>query len=144
MCLEQGFSNVSRVRSKLLLWLCHVSERTPPPSNRSTFCCLHSIFVMFINAMNYQKPIDRIRASIRKRWQIYRHRLVTVIFASELTVIIRLCCTRQSRAPNIDRTKHLASTLTVQTGELGQTHTRTDGQTLPSTLSPRFAVDKNT
>ncbi len=37
---------------------------------------------------------------------------------------IALCCTRQSRAN-------------------GQTDKRTDGRTLPSTLSPSFAVDKN-
>ena len=37
--------------------------------------------------------------------------------------------------------------MTLQAGEVGQTHKRTDGQTdrrtLPSALSPRFVVDKN-
>ncbi len=32
---------------------------------------------------------------------------------------------------------------TVEAGELGQTHKRTDRRTLPSTLSPRFAIDNN-
>ncbi len=76
--------------------------------------------------------------------------------------LISLCCTRQSRAPNIDRcaleiwprpltlTNDLDPTFdldlkgqTVQTGECtqtnGQTNGRTDRRTLPSTLSPCFA-----
>ncbi len=124
-----------------------------------------------------------------------------VFFASNLTVIICLCCTRQSRAPSIDRcaqtfdldidlwhwplhlkqgksdvkTQFLAfdldlwpTTLTYNpslakvkvdpnTKNQGQrsngsavraltnkhTNGLTDGRTLPSALSPCFAVDKN-
>ncbi len=40
-------------------------------------------------------------------------RLVMVIFASNLTVIIHLCCTRQSRAPSIDRCAQTFGRLTL-------------------------------
>ncbi len=46
-------------------------------------------------------------------------------------VFVARCCTRQSRAPKPFK----------QESSDKQTHGRTDGRTLPSTLSPCFAVD---
>ncbi len=60
-----------------------------------------------------------------------------------LWFLYALCCTQQSRAPNIDRCA-LESWARTNTQTNGQTDGRTDGRTLPILLSPRFAVDNDT
>ncbi len=107
----------------------------------------------------FAKPIDRIREISRTRPTFtdilhYILRLVIVFFASNLTIIIRVCCTRQSRAPDIDRcapniwpwpatfdlenkqTDNLTGIRFKQESVNGQTDGQTDGRTLPITLSP--------